>query len=137
MNTTKDEVVQGIAIQVEMYLEALEKLSAFLDQENVLLMFEENEAQVLRNEQRQRVKDALYKRIDSLARIVTRTLEVGSHEEIRTISRITRPVETFRRSLRLNTVLLEMAMERQQRRMQRIISAIEHVKVPHVADHSL
>lgn len=136
MNTNK-EVVHGVAIQVAMYLEALEKLTLLLDQENALLMFEESESQVLRNEQRQKVKDALYKRIDSLARIVTRTLQVGSHEEIRTISRITLPVETFRRSLRLNTVLLEMTIERQQRRMQRIISAIEHVKVPYVADHSL
>lgn len=133
MQGQEDKVVQGIAVQLTMYVDAIRKLTAILDQENTLLMFEENETQVLRNALRQELKQTLYKRVDNLARIVTRTLEVGTHEEIRLINRELKPLDNFRRSLRLNTVLLEMTMERQQRRMQRIIEAIDG-RVPHVAE---
>lgn len=136
MQEQQDSVVQGIAVQLRMYVDAIRKLTTILDQENSLLMFEENETQVLRNALRQELKQTLYKRVDNLARIVTRTLEVGSHEEIRLINRELKPLDEFRRTLRLNTVLLEMTMERQQRRMQRIIEAIDG-KVPHVAERSL
>lgn len=136
MQEQEDKVVQGIAVQLTMYVDAIRKLTTILDQENTLLMFEENETQVLRNALRQELKQTLYKRVDNLARIVTRTLEVGTHEEIRLINRELKPLDNFRRSLRLNTVLLEMTMERQQRRMQRIIEAIDG-RVPHVAERSL
>lgn len=136
MKEKDDSVVQGIAVQLRMYVDAIRKLTVILDQENALLMFEENEAQVLRNALRQELKQTLYKRVDNLARIVTRTLEVGSHEEIRLINRELKPLDDFRRTLRLNTVLLEITLERQQRRMQRIIEAIDG-KVPYVAERSL
>lgn len=140
-------VVQGIGRHLALYLEATRKLTVILDHENQLLLFESGEAEVLRDAKRQASKHALYTRVETLARIVTRTLEVGSPEEVAMIRDALQPAEGFRRSLRLNSALLEVCIERQERRMRRIMRMIEQVNdtadtpaesgETHVADHSI
>lgn len=137
------DVVQGIVVQLAMYLESIIKLTAILDQENMQLLFEETEANALRNDGRQEAKQALFARVETLARIVTRTLKEGTSEDVQYIRAATQPVERFRRSLKLNSVLLELSIERNARRMERIMDVIERSNDlpdedgPHVADHSL
>lgn len=141
-------VVQGIGRHLALYVETTRKLTTILDHENQLLLFESGEAEVLRDAKRQATKQSLYARVETLARIVTRTLEVGSEEEITMIRNALQPVEGFRRSLRLNSALLEVCIERQERRMRRIMRMIEQVNEPampptakteetHVADRSI
>jgi len=144
-------VVEGIGRHLALYLETTRKLTTILDHENQMLLFEAGEAQILRDAARQTAKQALYSRVETLARNVTRTLEVGSEEEVAAIRDALQPVESFRRSLRLNSALLEVCIERQERRMRRIMRMIEQVNdgnetapaapaptgAPHVADHSI
>jgi len=117
--------VEGIERHLALYLDTARQLTAILDQENQLLLFEAGEAQVLGDEARQAAKRALYVRIETLARIVARTMEVGSDEEVTVIRAALAPIEHFRRSLRLNSVLLDVCIERQERRMQRVLRMIE------------
>lgn len=148
----QSNVVEGIAKHLALYLETTRKLTAILDHENQMLLFEAGEAQILRDATRQAAKQALYTRVETLARIVTRTLEVGTEEEVAIIRDALQPVESFRRSLRLNSALLEVCIERQERRMRRIMRMIENVgdgsnegsaaaseskEAPHVADNSV
>jgi hypothetical protein len=142
----ESNVVEGIDRHLELYLETTRKLTAILDHENQMLLFEEGETQVLRDGAKQAAKQALYARVETLARIVTRTLEVGNPAEVSKIRDALLPVEGFRRSLRLNSALLEVCIERQERRMRRIMRMIEttsetptdpNPEAPHVADHSL
>ncbi len=117
--------VEGIERHLEMYLETTRKLTTLLDQENQMLLFEASESKVLSDEKRQQEKQALYARVETLARIVTRTLQSGSEEDVNAIRAALVPIETFRRSLRLNSALIEVCIERQERRMQRIMKLIE------------
>ncbi len=117
--------VEGIERHLEMYLETTRKLTTLLDQENQMLLFEASESKVLSDEKRQQEKQALYARVETLARIVTRTLQSGSEEDVNAIRAALVPIETFRRSLRLNSALIEVCIERQERRMQRIMELIE------------
>lgn len=118
-------VVEGIERHLALYLETTHKLTVMLDHENQQLLFESGEAQILRDTARQEAKQALYNRVETLARIVSRTLEVGTAEEIAAIRTALEPVEGFRRSLRLNSALLEVCIERQERRMERIMQVID------------
>lgn len=139
-----DDAVAGIEQHLALYLEATAKLTLILDQENQLLLFESGEAKVLRDSGRQEEKQALYARVETLARIVTRTLQSGVENDVAAIRAALVPIESFRRSLRLNSVLLEVCIERQERRMQRIMRLIDtpsHAATPtnggsHVADTS-
>ena len=138
------EVVEGIERHLSMYLDAMRQLTALLDTENQLLLFESGEGRVLGDEPAQANKQALYVRVETLARIVTRTMQSGSEEDIAIIQQAQVPIETFRRSLRLNSVLLGVCIERQERRMRRIMRSIDATDIAsdakktegtHVADH--
>ena len=124
MNEEPD-AVEGIERHLALYLDTTHQLTALLDEENHLLMFESGEAQVLNDQARQVTKQAYFVRVETLARIVTRTLERGSPMDIEAIRDALMPIENFRRSLRLNSVLLEVCIERQERRMRRIMRMIE------------
>ena len=145
MMSQEPDVVEGIERHLALYLETTRKLTAILDQENQLLLFESGENQVLRDVERQEAKQALYARVETLARIVTRTLQIGSEEDVAAIRTALMPIENFRRSLRLNSVLLEVCIERQERRMHRIMRMIDAENTTnapntgdsHVADSSL
>ena len=84
-------------------------------------------------------------RVETLARIVTRTLQAGPEEDVIAIRATLVPIESFRRSLRLNSALLEVCIERQERRTRRIMKLIEDVEsespsnpeASNVADRSL
>jgi hypothetical protein len=121
----QDDKVEGIARQLALYLQAMQQLSAILDRENQLLLFERGEVEVLRDHARQEAKHALYARVETLARIVTRTLQYGSRKEALMIRDALRPLDSFRRTLRLNSALLEVCMERQQKRFKRIMDTIQ------------
>jgi predicted DNA-binding ribbon-helix-helix protein len=125
-----DEIdsVEGIERHLELYLETTLKLTALLDQENHLLLFEDGESKVLSDEKRQQEKQALYARVETLARIVTRTLQTGSEQDVEAIRTALVPIEGFRRSLRLNSALLEVCIERQERRMRRVMKLIDTVE---------
>jgi len=131
--------VEGIERHLELYLETTKKLTAILDQENHLLLFESGESKVLNDEKRQEEKQALFGRVETLARIVTRTLEAGRESDVIAIRAAYAPIEGFRRSLRLNSALLEVSIERQERRMKRIMKLIEENETEgrHVADSSI
>ena len=124
MNSSSDNV-ESIDQHLERYLDASSKLTALLDEENHLLLFEDGESKVLNNADRQQEKQTLYVRIETLARIVTQTLQTGSEEDIEAIRGALVPMENFRRSLRLNSALLEVCIERQERRMQRVMKVID------------
>ena len=128
MNTSSSSV-EGIERHLEMYLEAARNLTALLDEENHLLLFEDGESKVLNNLERQKEKQALYARIETLAHIVTQTLQNGSDDDVTTIRTALDPIESFRRSLRLNSALLEVCIERQERRMQRVMKLIDTAQV--------
>lgn len=138
MFETQDSV-EGIERHLELYLETTKKLTAILDQENHMLLFESGESKVLNDEKRQEEKQALFGRVETLARIVTRTLETGRERDVIAIRASHAPIEGFRRSLRLNSALLEVTIERQERRMKRIMKLIEENEIGgrHVADSSL
>jgi hypothetical protein len=118
-------VIEGIARQLHMYITAIQQLVLLLDKENRLLLFDGSALDILRNQPHQEVKHALFSRVETLARIVTRTLQHGSPDDIETIKNTLLPLDSFRRSLRLNSALLEACMERQERRLQRIMEMIE------------
>ncbi|OYW14254.1 MAG: hypothetical protein B7X02_00445 [Rhodospirillales bacterium 12-54-5] len=118
-------VVEGIATQLAMYLDCARQLTAMLDQENQLLLFEHTEGLALRDVARQQLKHSLYKRVETLARIVTRCIDAGDDAAIDTLQEAIEPIEDFKRSLKLNSVLLEVSMERQERRMRHLITLVE------------
>lgn len=119
--------VEGIERHLELYLETTRKLTKMLDEENHLLLFEAGEEKVLEDVKRQEEKQALYGRVETLARIVTRTIQTGNEDDVNAIREAMLPIENFRRSLRLNSALLEVCIERQERRMRRIMKLIEDV----------
>lgn len=120
--------VEGIERHLELYLETTKKLTALLDQENQMLLLESGESKVLNDDKRQEEKQSLYGRVETLARIVTRTLETGREKDVAAIRAALKPIEGFRRSLRLNSALLEVTIERQEQRMQRIMKLIEETE---------
>lgn len=132
--------IAGMTQHLERYLETTVELTAMLDEENRLLLFEEGEARVLSDDARQKQKQGLYARVETLASIVTRTLESGKEEDVFAVQAALVPIENFRRSLRLNSALLEVCIERQERRMRRVMKLIESMdNTPggsHVADCS-
>lgn len=137
--------VEGIAHHLEMYLETTRALTTLLDEENHLLLFEDGESKVLNDAERQKAKQALYVEVETLARVVTLTLQTGSEEDVTAIRAALVPIEGFRRSLRLNSALLEVCIERQERRMRRVMKLIDTVESEsltaregsHVTDNSL
>lgn len=145
--TRAEDSVEGIARHLEMYLEATRALTVLLDEENHLLLFEDGEPKVLHDTQRQERKQVLYGRIETLARIVTQTLQSGNEGDIASIRSALEPIESFRRSLRLNSALLEVCIERQERRLKRVMQLIDADGAPeadltdhevsHVAHHCL
>ena len=135
MHASSDNV-ESIEQHLERYLDASSRLTALLDEENHLLLFEDGESKVLNNADRQQEKQTLYARIETLARIVTQTLQTGSEEDINAIRGALVPMENFRRSLRLNSALLEVCIERQERRMQRVMKMIDSTEkeLPTITD---
>lgn len=117
-------VVEGIATHLALYLRAVEQLTALLNRENTLLLYAAGEIEVLRNHAAQEAKHALYARVETLARILTQTLKHGAPEDAATIRGALGPLTMFRRSLRLNSVLLEIGMQRRSRRLARIMEAV-------------
>ena len=136
MSKKRAQVVEGIEHHLERYLTATRSLTAALDQENQLLMFESGEMEILQDAGRQHTKQALYARVETLGRIVVHTLQTGSAEDVATIRASSMPIENFRRSLRLNSVLLEVCMERQERRMARIMQCIETTPIQTTAENA-
>jgi hypothetical protein len=143
--TNETNSVEGIAHHLEMYLETTRALTTLLDEENHLLLFEDGESKVLNDAERQKAKQALYVEVETLARVVTSTLQAGSEEDVTAIRAALGPIEGFRRSLRLNSALLEVCIERQERRMRRVMKLIDTVESEsitaregsHVTDNSL
>lgn len=146
MTHTPDHVEQ-IAGHLEGYLQMTGRLTALLDEENQLLLFETGELKILEDKKRQQEKQALYAQVETLARIVTHTIQSGRAEDVEAIRSVMLPLESFRRSLRLNSALLEVNIERQERRLRRITTLIEHIEAgrktrlatedAHVADRRL
>jgi len=120
-----DNVVEGITRQLGMYLDCARQLTAMLDQENQLLLFEHTETLALRDSAHQDMKHTLYKRVETLARIVTRSIEAGDSDALEVLQEAIEPIEDFKRSLRLNSVMLEVSMDRQERRMRKLMEMVE------------
>lgn len=119
------DVVEGIARQLAMYIDCARQLTAMLDQENQLLLFEHTETLALRDTARQQHKVTLYRRVETLARIVTRSIESEDTDAIDMLQDAIEPIEDFKRSLKLNSVLLEVSMERQERRIRHLMEMVE------------
>lgn len=99
-------------------------LTDILDQENGMMLFEGREHLILRDTARQELKHKLYAKFESLARIIINTARTGGISDRSVAHEVAEPVNAFRRALRINTLLLETYLERQEARLEGILSLI-------------
>ncbi len=104
----------------------MQELTAILDHENAMMLFEGGEHIILRDTARQETKHALYAKFETMARVIIGIAKSGGITDRAIAHEVAAPIVAFRRSLRINTLLLETYLERQEARLEGILALISN-----------
>jgi flagellar biosynthesis/type III secretory pathway chaperone len=122
-----DEKLLAIGTALGSALEVVERINAFIDYENNLLLCDEQATSVLNNATFQEKKTQLYQKFEDMARIIThmaRRREITDEPKIRrVIGKALKALEEMQRIVSINNLLLRAHIDRHQRLFDGIMQA--------------